>query len=312
MDIHSKEAAQLSGVEVRCLYSMYLAEMQHLHDFPAMTEAAYRALVMSRGENMQAVTLEHDGETRAILLYRLGDGYLDIPVFGYYYSDIKYLSMLFDKLLSDKVHSTTYINFSGYVHDDALYRYLTLTQFGVYMEYCVRKPDEIKNISTKYPVRALGKSEMNERWDEVWGLVKLILNHLKASPVFYLEDEFTEEGYREFFNDEGVTVWAASDENGRLVGLIESNNEEEHFALNGHTAYNVGEAVVLPQYRGTGLAEALLNACEKDLAAKGIEYTWVNHGTANPNAMGFWDKYFKPYRYDFERKIEFPEQGEVK
>lgn len=30
---------------------------------------------------------------------------------------------------------------------------------------------------------------------------------------------------------------------------------------------------------------------------------WVEHGTANPNARGFWKKYFKTYQYELVRTI---------
>lgn len=31
---------------------------------------------------------------------------------------------------------------------------------------------------------------------------------------------------------------------------------------------------------------------------------WVEHGTANPNARGFWNKYFDTYRYELIREIK--------
>ena len=36
---------------------------------------------------------------------------------------------------------------------------------------------------------------------------------------------------------------------------------------------------------------------------KGYKYMWVEHGTATPNARGFWNKYFLPYQYELVRTI---------
>ena len=36
---------------------------------------------------------------------------------------------------------------------------------------------------------------------------------------------------------------------------------------------------------------------------KGYKCMWVEHGTANPNARGFWNKYFLPYQYELVRTI---------
>ena len=37
---------------------------------------------------------------------------------------------------------------------------------------------------------------------------------------------------------------------------------------------------------------------------KDARYLWVGHGTANPNARGFWNKYFKTYQYELVRTIK--------
>lgn len=51
------------------------------------------------------------------------------------------------------------------------------------------------------------------------------------------------------------------------------------------------------------LAEALLRYVEARAKCEGAEYMWVQHGTANPNARGFWNKYFSTYEYELVRTI---------
>ena len=308
MDFLHKNASDISIHEIEWLYLPYQNEMKSLKGFPALSMEEFQRQFFSLCDGYQLIEGLSDGEPSALLLYHLAEGeknVLEIPVFGYYYRNIRDFSRLFDELLREVVQKTTVIYVSGYCCDRKLYRFLTLTQFGVSMEYCVRKICPISHRSCPYPIVSLSKKEIEENWAEIWTLVRSIIDHLKESPVFYFGDEFTEEAYHEFFLDDSLSLYVAKDENGRFIGLIESNGESEDFILSNIPNRNVGEVVVLEKYRGTGLAEALLAALEKGLSVNGISYSWVNHGTANPNAMGFWDKYFKPYRYEFERKIEF-------
>lgn len=56
-------------------------------------------------------------------------------------------------------------------------------------------------------------------------------------------------------------------------------------------------------YRGAGLARELLQYAQARAKHEGAEYMWVEHGTANPNARGFWNKYFSTYEYELVRTI---------
>lgn len=64
------------------------------------------------------------------------------------------------------------------------------------------------------------------------------------------------------------------------------------------------EIYIEPKYRGKKVAQALLYYLDTDLKANNVEYEWVEHGTANPTARGFWNKYFETYEYEFIRSIE--------
>lgn len=66
----------------------------------------------------------------------------------------------------------------------------------------------------------------------------------------------------------------------------------------------MGEAYVIPKYRGNMIAQGMLNYVSDILAKEGARRLWVEHGTANPNARGFWNKYFTTYEYTMIRDIE--------
>lgn len=52
------------------------------------------------------------------------------------------------------------------------------------------------------------------------------------------------------------------------------------------------------------LAQSMLKYVSDILSQEGIHRLWVEHGTANPNARGFWNKYFTSYSYTMVRDIE--------
>ena len=89
-----------------------------------------------------------------------------------------------------------------------------------------------------------------------------------------------------------------------LIGLIEANSENIWYLSSDIPILNVGEIYVNPAYRGKKLAQALLHCVDLALQVDGVEYEWVEHGTANPTARGFWNKYFETMEYEFVRMIE--------
>ncbi len=91
--------------------------------------------------------------------------------------------------------------------------------------------------------------------------------------------------------------------NEKLAGIIEWNTENCILVGNEKSSVNVGEVFVYPEFRGTGLSEKLLRFAESRAMAAGYKYMWVEHETANPNARGFWNKYFDTCQYELVRRI---------
>ncbi|MDD6805011.1 MAG: GNAT family N-acetyltransferase [Clostridiales bacterium] len=88
----------------------------------------------------------------------------------------------------------------------------------------------------------------------------------KLEGLQYLEvenrgEEFTEEIYKEFFMGSDLELIGAFAD-GKLVGIIEWNHEENDFLEGKSNSVNVGEIYVYPAYRGTGLSETLLRFAE--------------------------------------------------
>lgn len=213
----------------------------------------------------------------------------------------KAIGYLFQALAEEKVKGKT-IHFSVelYAHDTELQRLFSYMEFGTQAETGVCALEGMECLPES-DVRIISKEELEKRWTEVWCLVEKLVNHLKKSPVFYLGEEFTEEVYKEFFMDETTTVYIA-ERTGKIVGLIQTNEDAPEPLFSEEEAANVADVFVLPEYRGSDVAKELLFYAMKELK-KNYRYAWVEHGTANPNARYFWNKYFKTYKYEMVRAV---------
>ena len=63
-------------------------------------------------------------------------------------------------------------------------------------------------------------------------------------------------------------------------------------------------AYIRPAYRGRGLAPAILDAALRDYAGRGFERCSVDFESFNPEAAGFWLRYFKAVSYSVVRVPE--------
>ncbi|MDO5156135.1 MAG: GNAT family N-acetyltransferase [Eubacteriales bacterium] len=167
---------------------------------------------------------------------------------------------------------------------------------------CIKELEDNYSALEGFDIKVLHKEEIERNWSEIWRATGSIIEHLKRAPVFYPADEFTEEIYNEYFMSEDLELIVAYKDD-TIAGIIEWNKEENEFMRKKGDSVNVGEAFVYPEYRRTGLSEKLLSFSEKRALAEGYKYMWVEHGTANPNARGFWDKYFYIYSYELVRTI---------
>ena len=101
---------------------------------------------------------------------------------------------------------------------------------------------------------------------------------------------------RELDHKEIETRW---DEIWELIDACQSGNS----FINNEGCCNVGDIFVREKYRGMGVAQDLLKYVAASQHDHHINKLWVEHGTANPNARGFWNKYFHSYSYTMFREI---------
>lgn len=290
-------------------YEKYCEEVKRHSCLTKRTKAGFTEFFREKLQGMKGIIGLEDGNCVGFLLYSLWEEeklYCGIPVWGYGTNspkDVQVIGYLF-QYLAEQVVLENPVCFSVrlYAHDEKIQKLFSLMQFGIQSEKGVRRIEKIE-YTTKYKVREIGKEELCLKWEEIWNLLAQLIAHLQKSPVFYPGYEFTEEVYREFFMESGTRVYLAEDKD-KIIGLIEANPENMEYLFWNVQAVNVGEAYVEPEYRGQKAAQALLHSLDAALRADGIDYEWVEHGTANPTARGFWNKYFETVEYEFIRSIE--------
>ena len=264
-------------------------------DAEAMRQALTNGLVAIENDTLQGFLLHncqwHENGRRVV----------SYPVWGYGANDARTLSRLFqasaEALLTQ---GAARFSVNLYAHDDEAIRMFCLLQFGMECEECVR--DSADKLEQGYPVRELSQTERIARWSEIWALLAQLIEHLRQSPVFYPGREFTEALYRAYLAEQGARLFVAED-GARIIGLILAC-DEQNAILRGKDCQSIGEAFVLPAYRGGAIARSLLAYACDTLRDEGARRFWVRHGTANPTARGFWDKYFRPYSYTMTRDVD--------
>lgn len=293
------------------IYQNYVQEFRELGEERKEFEVV-KQYIEEAWKEMDGIVFVED-TVKGFLLYTAyqdeqGVFYCYIPAWGYgAVTDerIAIMSRLFTYLAEKMVNDTkVHFEVSIYAHDEDMIHLFSMLQFGIQAETGIRKVAERNwTESNGVIVRELPKEELCNRWPEVWKLVSGIIQHLQKSPIFYPGEEFTEEVYKEFFADEDTRVCIA-EKDGQYIGVIEANASGKNFIVTEKEGYNVGEAYVLPEYRGSEVAHKLLEYTEQMTLQHNLKYQWVEHGTANPNARGFWNKYFTTHVYTLIRDIE--------
>lgn len=287
------------------LYQTYQKEMRYVLSEMVMDEREFTSMASKQLENLHLIEIEIDNQYGFLYYWEERNGHIIIPVYGYYAKSEKIMTHLFKKLANEVVQNIT-VEFSIhlYSHDHICLNALHMMQFGNIAETCIKEISKkpIEKLST-ICIQELNKEEIKNRWIDVWGAVSQIIHHLTLSPIFYDGKEFTEEAYKEFFMNHSTHVIAASIDD-KIIGIIEWNEEKNSMISQCCCSVNVGEAFVYPEFRGTGLSHQLLQYAENQAYNRDAKYMWVEHGTANPEACGFWNKFFDTYQYELIRVIE--------
>lgn len=127
--------------------------------------------------------------------------------------------------------------------------------------------------------------------------------HLTGSPTFMLRNHEVRQKWLEDVKGRDSRLFVAQAE-GKNVAFMELCGEGENFLTFHPGMANICGAYCLPEFRGRGVAQLLLDFILKTLQAEGVRWLGVDYETMNPTAAGFWEKYFQPYTGSLVRRID--------
>lgn len=188
-----------------------------------------------------------------------------------------------------------------YAHDEEILKSLILNGFGIRCADAVRRLDG--PLSAPADTGCTFAELSCAQAERVLPLKHALCRHLRHSPIFLpcglaSMDEFMQtcrkRHSRFFVARQGQDV----------VGFLELCGDGETFVTEAPDMRSICGAFVLPVFRGTGVARALLSFLIETLRAEGVHYLGVDCETINPNALHFWGKYFDNYTYSLIRRID--------
>lgn len=194
-----------------------------------------------------------------------------------------------------KVYANDKDVISSYVHN----------QFGILCTDAIKliKTPIATSFSDGYSYCELSKKEIMGNKKELIELWRRLVLHLRKSPTFYPGIEFTDEVYWSHINSCSTRVFAAI-KTGKIIGIVDISDEGNSFINSDKLTLNAGDLYIDKEYRGKNIAQELLQYVSESLIREGYKRIWVEHGTTNPNAIRFWDKYFSRFTYTLTRQID--------
>ena len=93
-------------------------------------------------------------------------------------------------------------------------------------------------------------------------------------------------------------------QDGKLCAFLKISASGETFAATGSTYRHIRGAYWLPEHRGKGVYQNLMNFAISMLKKEGYTRLGVNFESFNPTARGFWLKYFAAYTNSVVRRID--------
>ena len=194
-----------------------------------------------------------------------------------------------------------------YAHDTEAIKAFFTYGFGLRCIDAIRPLINLNNDQCEegINIRELAKHDVAE----IRELRKLLSDHLSESPCFMRKSP---ENYEEWIKraearDSRVFVARRKE---KPVAYMEIKDGGENFAAEVTDMKNICCAYCLPEYRGKGISQVLLDFIISELKGEGYKRLGVDFESFNPNAYGFWLKHFTPYTYSVVRRIDECALGE--
>ena len=232
------------------------------------------------------------------------------PVHGYGIEDgydrAKIISMLFEDVSAKLFQKNVgHYVIKVYADDKDVISSYVLNQFEILCTDAIKKIETpISNtFSDGYKYYELSKQKLLDTKNILLDMWEKLVSHLRKSPTFYPGKEFTNEVYWNHVSSPATRVFVVC-KNDEILGVIDTSNDSNCFINDDKYTINVGDLFIKKDYRGWNLAQELLQYVSNTLVKEGYKRIWVEHGTTNPNALRFWDKYFSSFTFTLTRQLD--------
>jgi len=193
-----------------------------------------------------------------------------------------------------------------YAHNNSIQNQLYRYGFGLRCIDTIREMKVIDNIDyeCKYDISELEHNEFHL----IFPLGLLLDEHLAESPVFirHFQDKI-EDGHEYKFAQwqiQGKYRYFAAKNGEDIIAYIRVHDEGENFIGDVKNMKHIHGAYCLPEYRGKGTIQNILNFIIKKLKDENNQLLGVDFESFNPTASNFWLKYFTEYTHSVVRRID--------
>ncbi len=187
-----------------------------------------------------------------------------------------------------------------YAHDAAAQNAFFTCGFGL---RCIDAVREMESIPQALPCPCVSRELSKSEAILVRQLRHLLSAHLAESPCFMYQSSDTVEAWLTRAENRNSRLFAMQSGD-KVIAFIEVMDDGENFATEAPDMKNICGAFCLPEYRGKGIMQNLLNFTISTLKAEGYTHLGVDFESFNPTAYGFWLKHFTAYTHSVVRRID--------
>jgi len=187
-----------------------------------------------------------------------------------------------------------------YAHDLETQAQFFRYGFGIRTVDAIRNLDEI--ITPSCEGYTFSELAPNDALDVLFLENKLHRSYLEG-PFFMYRKELSETDFMEYYTQYQPTCFTAK-HNGQNVAFIIAELDGETFIQDTPGYYHITGLFCLPEHRGKGISQKLLNKLIQKIKTQGYSLLGTDYESINPSGAGFWQKYFAAYAYGVVRRID--------
>ncbi len=187
-----------------------------------------------------------------------------------------------------------------FAHDEKLQHEFFRLGFGLRCMDAIREMKEIQCANVfGYNFYELSENE----FEKIYPLYVKLYEHYKKSPFFMNRQEADIGDFLNSAKENDARFFVAIYQ-GKICAYFEVENTGETCICDSKNYVHIYGAYCLPDYRGKGIVQNLLNYVISTLKSDGYTMLGVDFESINPTAYGFWTKYFVPYTHSVVRRID--------